>query len=387
MSEAILTLNIGSSSVKASLREAARDEAAAIWSGDVGGVGTQAHIESTTLGVRAAPDLKTDRAAVERLFEDCRKGAPDAKIVAVGHRIVHGGARFSGPVLIDDAAMAALVALSPLAPSHQPHNLMGVEAARAAFPHAPQIACFDTAFHRTMPEVERLFALPRRYAEQGVVRYGFHGLSYAYIAGILPEHLGETASGRVIVAHLGAGASLCAMRERKSVATTMGFTALDGPPMSTRSGSIDPGVILHLIKEEGMAPGAVSDLLYHQSGLLGVSGISGDMKTLLESSDVRAREAVDLFVYRVAREIGALAAAIGGLDALVFTAGIGENSPEIRARVTAQCKWIGAEIDAGANERAARCISTPTSRISVWAIPTDEEREIARETRNVFARR
>lgn len=387
MTEAILTLNIGSSSVKASLRGAADDRDEAMWSGVVGGVGVGARLETTKNGKRAAPDLKTDRAATERLFAEMRAEAPDVDVIAVGHRIVHGGAQFAAPVEIDEKVMNALKALSPLAPSHQPHNLMGVEAARAAFPRAAQIACFDTAFHRTTPAIERLFGLPRAYAEKGVIRYGFHGLSYAYIAGILPDFLGEAANGRVIVAHLGAGASLCAMRDRKSVATTMGYTALDGPPMSTRSGSIDPGVLLHLLEDEGMSARSLSDLLYLRSGLLGVSGLSGDMKTLLESDDPHAAEAVDLFVYRVAREIGSLAAAIGGLDALVFTAGIGENAPEIRARVCALCAWLGVELDARANEQGARRISTPGARASAWAIPTDEEREIAREARRALAAR
>jgi acetate kinase len=247
------------------------------------------------------------------------------------------------------------------------------------------VACFDTAFHRSMPEIERLFALPREYADRGIVRYGFHGLSYAYIASVLPTVLGEVAERRVILGHLGAGVSLCAMRQRQSVATTMGFTALDGPPMSTRSGAIDPGVLLYLLQEQGMAADELSDLLYNRSGLLGVSGVSGDMRALLESPDPRAAQAIELFAYRVSREIGSLAAALGGLDALVFTGGVGENAVRVRARICELCSWLGVTIDPNANVRGDAVVSAASSRISVCVIPTDEEREIARETRAMWA--
>ncbi|MGE0408409.1 MAG: acetate/propionate family kinase [Amphiplicatus sp.] len=366
MTKAILTLNIGSATVKASLRDAETDDDEVLWSqhaetpGDAGGA-TAAIIQS----------------ALEQ----------QANIVVVGHRIVHGGAKFTGPIFVDDSVLAHLRALVPLAPQHQPHNLKGVEAARAALPKAAQIACFDTAFHRTMPQVERLFALPRKYAGQGVLRYGFHGLSYAYVASILPDLLGPGADGRVIVAHLGGGASLCAIRERRSVATTMGFTALDGPPMATRSGSIDPGVLLYLLQEKGMTPEALSDLLYKESGLLGVSGVSGDMRALLASDDPRAKEAVDLFAFHVAREIGSLAAALGGVDALIFTGGVGENAGPVRARICERAAWLGLEIDALANERHARRISGLASRLSAFVVRTDEEREIARETRRLLTAR
>ncbi|MGE0407900.1 MAG: acetate/propionate family kinase [Amphiplicatus sp.] len=365
--KAILTLNIGSSTVKASLRDADIDEDAPIWG------------SSVDMHDKAEPAIT----AVIR--SACETGA---EIIAVGHRIVHGGAKFAGPVLIDGSVLSELEALIPLAPGHQPYNLDGVKIARAALPDTAQIACFDTAFHRTMPRIERVFALPRRYAEKGVVRYGFHGLSYAYIASILPDLLGPAAGDRIIVAHLGSGASLCAMRGGRSAATTMGFTALDGPPMATRSGSIDPGVILYLLQEEAMTPSALSDLLYNKAGLLGVSGLSGDMRVLLASDDPRAKEAIDCFAYRVAREIGSLAAAVGGLDTVVFTGGIGENAAPVRARICEHISWLGFSLNMdanAANAAKALCISTLASQISVWVVHTDEEREIAREARRLIA--
>jgi len=294
---------------------------------------------------------------------------------------VHGGALYEGPVLIDAEVIAELTRLVPLAPLHQPHHLAAIAALSKLYPTLPQVACFDTSFHHTQPEVAATFALPRRLTNDGVRRYGFHGLSYEYIASVLSEIVGSPAAeGRVVVAHLGSGASMCAMKQRKSVATTMGFTALDGLVMSRRCGSLDPGVVLYLMEEKGMTAAAISDLLYQSSGLLGVSGFSDDMKTLLASDKAHAAEAVDLFVYRICRELGSLAAALGGFDALVFTAGIGEHAPEIRRRVCEKAGWLGLEIDAAANAAGRPRITKGDSKTSAWMIRTDEDLMIARHT-------
>jgi acetate kinase len=308
----------------------------------------------------------------------------DSRIVAVGHRVVHGGVRFAAPVLLDRARLGELEALVPLAPLHQPHNLAAINAVAAMAPNLPQVACFDTSFHRTQPAVAQAFALPRRYADEGVRRYGFHGLSYEYIASRLATVDARAASGRTVVAHLGNGASMCAMHDGKSVATTMSFTPLDGLVMGTRCGAIDPGVLLYLMDRHGMNARDLERLLYHESGLLGVSGISSDMRGLLESSDHRAAESLDLFVYRIGRELGSLAAALGGLDALVFTGGIGENAVPVRARICRDASWLGLELDEAANEHGGPCISRKGSRISAWVIPTNEELMIARHTQRVL---
>jgi acetate kinase len=319
--------------------------------------------------------------AIEHLLEWGRGGVlGEHRIVAVGHRVVHGGPRLSAPVLIDPSTMAELTALIPLAPLHQPHNLAAIQAMAARAPGLPQVACFDTAFHRSQPRVAQAFALPGRYFEEGVRRYGFHGLSYEYVASVLPP---EAAAGRTVIAHLGNGASLCALREGRSVATTMSFTALDGLMMGTRCGAIDPGVLLYLMDRHGMDARALERLLYQQSGLLGVSEISSDMRELLGRSEPKAAEAVDLFVYRIGRELGSLAAALGGLDALVFTGGIGENAAPIRARVAADARWLGLELDAEANAGGGRRLSRPGSRMSAWVIPTNEELMIALHTRRL----
>lgn len=299
-------------------------------------------------------------------------------LIAAGHRVVHGGARFSTPLLLDPGLLAELDRFVPLAPLHQPHNLAVIRALTAVAPALPQVACFDTAFHLTQDTLATMFALPRELRDRGVRRYGFHGLSYEYIAAALHEYLGAGADGRVIVAHLGNGASLCAMRNRRSVGTSMGFSALEGLMMGTRTGSIDPGVLLHLMREDGMDAAALETLLYHRSGLLGVSGLSHDMRVLLESSDPRAAEAVDLFVYQAVRHLGSLVATHGGLDALVFTAGIGENAAPVREKICKALAWLGVEIDAVRNTANGPCISAPGSRVSVWVIPTDEELMIAR---------
>jgi acetate kinase len=302
----------------------------------------------------------------------------------VGHRVVHGGAAYREPVRVDDAVLDDLLALVPLAPLHQPANVHGIEAARAEFRDAVQVACFDTAFHATLPEVAHLVPLPASLRQGGLRRYGFHGLSYEYVASVLGTLDPALPEGRVIVAHLGNGASLCAMERGRSVDTTLGFTALDGLCMGTRPGALDPGVVLHLFQDKGLTPPQVEDVLYRRSGLLGISGTGSDMRVLLESDDPRARLAVDYFVYRAQKEIGALAAVLGGLDALVFTAGIGENSALVRARIARASAWLGLEIDEVANRGNAARLSTPASRVAAFVVRTDEEGVIARHTWRVL---
>lgn len=309
---------------------------------------------------------------------------PDRTIKAVGHRVVHGGPDFAAPVVIDDAVQAALEALVPLAPLHQPHCLAGIRAARAAFPDATQIACFDTAFHRTMPRVNEIYAIPHAYYDAGIRRYGFHGLSYDYIAGALIQADPALAQGRVVVAHLGNGASLCAMVDGKSVATSMGFSALDGLVMGTRCGHIDPGVLLYLL-DQGMDGRALSDMLYRKSGLLGLSGLSNDMRTLLASDDPHATEALACFIASLQRGIAEMAATMGGIDGIVFTAGIGENSVPIRQAVCEGLRWMGVSLDAAANESGAEVISAPDSAVVVGVIPTREDLVILRAVRATTA--
>jgi len=298
---------------------------------------------------------------------------------------VHGGLEYTRPVRVDARIVAALEKYAPLAPLHQPHNLTPIKALLERLPQLPQVACFDTAFHRTQPPVAQAFALPKSITDRGVIRYGFHGISYEYIAGTLPEHDSKMAGGKVVVLHLGNGSSMCAMDNGRSVASTMGFTAADGLPMGTRCGNLDPGVVLYLMDELKMNTRAVEKLIYQQSGLLGVSGISSDMRVLLASSEPGARAAIDLYVYRIGRELGSLAAALGGLDAIVFTAGIGENSAVLRGRACRDATWLGVELDAAANERNATLISTGASRVSAWVIPTNEELMIARHTQKLLA--
>ena len=392
MADALLVLNAGSSSLKFSVFRDG-DPPQPLLRGQVEDLLEQpkftARRDGEVLEEREWPAGSPlgHRGAIEFLLGWLAGSAlADHRIVAAGHRVVHGGARFTGPALIDAATLSELEALIPLAPLHQPHNIAAIaEVARAA-PELPQVACFDTAFHSTQPATARAFALPRRYAEEGVRRYGFHGLSYEYIASVLPAIDARAAGGRTVVAHLGNGASLCAMAGGKSVATTMGFTALDGLVMGTRCGAIDPGVLLYLM-ERGMDAAALQNLLYEESGLLGVSGLSSDMRELLESSDPRAAEAVDLFVYRIGRELGSMAAALGGLDALVFTGGIGENAAPIRERVVREARWLGLELEVGANASKGPRISRTGAPASVWVVPTDEEAMIARHTRSVLGNR
>jgi acetate kinase len=392
-SNALLTLNAGSSSIKFALFAAAgRIPARPEMAGQIDGLGTQPHLKAEDAAGNVLDNADLDlggsgrhRAALAFLVDWLHRHEAGWRIAGVGHRVVHGGETYSQPVLLDDFVVKRLEAFVPLAPLHQPHNLDGVRALREALPAVPQVACFDTAFHRTQPEIAQLFALPRRITAQGVRRYGFHGLSYEYIADVLPHHLGARADGRVIVAHLGNGASMCALKGRKSVATTMGFTAVEGLMMGTRTGSLDPGVLLYLMENEGMDAKALTRLLYKESGLLGVSGVSPDMRKLLASKRPEAREAVDLFCYRIVREIGSLAAALQGLDALVFTGGIGEHAAPVRAQVCAALDWLGIDIDAGANARHDRSIARDGSDAEVLVLPTNEEWMIARHAAELIA--
>ncbi|MDX9706664.1 MAG: acetate/propionate family kinase [Azospira sp.] len=390
MSRAILTINAGSSSIKFALY--ALDEELArhpFLGGQIDGLGAAARLTAKNaagekLADEALPAGIKHAAAFDALLAWLDAHPQNSRrITAVGHRVVHGGELYAQPVRLDAGAVAALERFVSLAPLHQPHNLNGVRALSARLPDVPQIACFDTAFHRTQQPLAQLFAIPRALTEEGVRRYGFHGLSYEYIARTLPAH-STRADGRVLVAHLGNGASMCAMLGRKSQATSMGFTAIDGLMMGTRTGALDPGVLLYLMQEKGMDAKAIERLLYKESGLLGVSGISQDMRTLLASDDPRATEAVDLFCYRIVREIGALAASIGGLDALVFTGGIGEHAAEVRRRVCTSLGWLGIELDADANAAGRTRISHTGSRTEALVIPTDEEWMIAQHTRNLI---
>ena len=395
MSDAILVLNAGSSSVKFALYPV--DGAwttGVIFRGQVEGIGHAPRMhawrpDGTTLctALAAGADRFGHAEAIAVLLDWIKSNIEDYRLIGAGHRVVHGGENYAAPVLIDEKVIRTLEGLIPLARLHEPYELAAILAFAKLNPGMPQVACFDTAFHRSQPPVAQLYALPREFTTAGVKRYGFHGLSYEYIAMVLPAYLGAGADGRIVVAHLGNGASMCAMRGRKSVATTMGFTALEGLVMGTRSGALDPGVLLYLIQEKCMSPQQVNDLLYNRSGLLGVSGISHDMRALLASADPHAREAVELFVYRVVRELGSLAAALGGLDALVFTGGIGEHAAEIRARVCEQSQWLGVELDAGANDRGMACITRSGAHASAWVIPTNEEIVIARQACRILAPR
>ena len=401
---AILTLNAGSSSIKFALFELAdplRQQAAL--HGELDGIGAQPRLkakdavgtvlaELTFAELAGLPTDEQHRRTLDELARwldahDDRRKSPwdDAwRIVAVGHRVVHGADRYAAPIVLAPADIEALAGFIPLAPLHQPHNVAGIRTLAALLPGVPQVACFDTAFHMTQPEIARRFALPRRLSDAGIKRYGFHGLSYEYIARVLPQHLGAKADGRIAVAHLGNGASMCAMRDKKSIATTMGFTALDGLMMGTRCGAIDPGVLLHLMELHGMDAAGITKLLYKESGLLGVSGLSQDMRALLDSPAPEAAEAVELFCYRIARELGSLAAALGGLDALVFTAGIGEHAAPVRERICRQSEWLGMKLDDAANARHEIRISSDASMVDVLVLPTNEEWMIAQHVTNLL---
>jgi len=377
-------INAGSSSVKFSFYEGDRR----ILTGQVEGIGAHpSAIAAGPSGERvAAPDLGAKPPAVPSevlpaILPWAREKLSYRSLAALGHRVVHGGLHHSRPARVTPKLLAELEALVPLAPLHEPHNLAPIKMALRLNPELPQVACFDTAFHRTAPEVEQAFALPYALYEEGVRRYGFHGLSYEYIASVLPERAPEIADGRVVVAHLGNGCSACAMRDRVSIATTMGFTALDGLPMGTRCGELDAGVVLHLMQQKGMLAEQLVDLLYRRSGMLGLSGISPDFRELLASKDPRARFAVDVFCYRVARHIASLAAALGGLDGIVFTAGVGENAAPVRSAICHACAWLGLELDEAANRENKERISAPNSRIAAYVIKTDENLMIARHAR------
>jgi acetate kinase len=324
------------------------------------------------------------RAATREILETAVDLIDGRSVAGIGHRVVHGGLDYTASVRINDKVVAALAALAPLAPLHQPHNLSPITVIADHAPHIPQVACFDTAFHRTQEKLAQLFALPRKFTDAGIRRYGFHGLSYEYVVSQLGKVAPELAQAKIIVAHLGNGASLCAMHKGHSVASTMGFTAVDGLMMGTRCGAIDPGVILYLMDAYGMGTREIENLVYRQSGLLGVSGISSDMRTLRASPDPAAAEAIALFTYRIGREIGSLAAALGGVDALIFTGGIGENDAAIRASVCEACHWLGLELDDTRNREGASRISTDISRMSAWVIPTNEELTVAGHTVSVL---
>ncbi|MBK7983807.1 MAG: acetate/propionate family kinase [Candidatus Competibacteraceae bacterium] len=417
MSKGLLVINAGSSSIKFSVFAlAAKRDLALVCRGVLESIGEESprfkafdHAGTVLADVRPtppsgqyrkagadhrrratdAPSVSSDgevydhQIALRDLLDWLDKKPELPEIVAAGHRVVHGGKEFSDPQRLTPEIMARLETFIPLAPLHQPHNLAGIRALTAVRPDLPQVACFDTAFHFGQPELARVFALPKIYRQEGVQRYGFHGLSYEYIAGALAEEMETSTTGRVVVAHLGNGASMCAMRDGKSMASTMGFTAVEGLPMGTRSGSLDPGVLLYLLERHGMGVRDLNNLLYKQSGLLGLSGISNDMRELLASSDPNAQLAVDYFTYRIARELGSLAAALGGLDALVFTGGIGENATAVREQVCVRSGWLGIQLDAVANAERHTRISTPASRVTVWVLPTNEELIIARHTRQL----
>jgi acetate kinase len=392
MTDTILVLNAGSSSIKFSAFLDSGSEPEFLLGGQIEGlyvalrfsardaagksIGTREWGQGTRLG---------HDGGIAHLIEFLQGYRDRYRLIAVGHRVVHGGLEFSQPVQVDAQVVAKLEKFVPLAPLHQPHNLAPIRIVAERMPQMPQVACFDTAFHRAQPEIAQAFALPPEITDRGVRRYGFHGLSYEYIAGRLPSVDAKAAAGRVVVAHLGNGASMCAMNAGRSVASTMGFCAVDGLPMGTRCGTIDPGVLLYLMDELKMGARAIEKLIYQQSGLLGVSGISSDMRTLLASREPRAALAVDLFVYRIGRELGSLSAALGGLEALIFTGGIGEHAAAIRERVCRDAGWLGIELDPAGNAAGGPRISAASSRVAAWVIPTNEELMIARHTHALLA--
>jgi acetate kinase len=382
-----LVLNAGSSSLKFCVYQRPGGQNWQLEArGQIEGIGTAPRLTVKDADNALVADLKLDetlsngRNAVDALAAWLRSKYSGARILGVGHRVVHGGKSYARPTVVTRQVLSELQKLIPLAPLHQPYNLAAIEAVFDRLPDVPQVACFDTAFHCGHDAVAELVPLPGELTRGGLQRYGFHGLSYEYIATVLPEAAPEISGKRVIVAHLGSGASLCALKDNKSIESTLGFTALDGLCMGTRPGAIDPGVVLYLFQNLGLSAGEVESILYKKSGLLGISGVSNDMRDLMDSDKPEARLAVDYFVYRVKKEIGAMAAVLGGVDGLVFTAGIGENSPEIRRRICESSSWLGVEIDREGNHRRGPKISTAASRVSVWVIPTNEELMIARHT-------
>ena len=392
MADAIVVLNAGSSSIKFSLFVLRERSLELELRGQIEAIYTAPRFTASDRSGKVIDEKSYDEGtnlghggALEDLVAYLRRRLAGDRLVGVGHRVVHGGLEYTRPVRVDAGVLQALAKFVPLAPLHQPHNLAPIRLLLERAPELPQVACFDTSFHRSNPEIAQRFALPAELHDQGVRRYGFHGLSYEYVASALPQFDGKAASGRTVILHLGNGSSMCAVEAGKSVASTMGFTAVEGLPMGTRCGSVDPGVILYLMDQRGMDARAIEKLIYNESGLLGVSGISSDMRTLLASDDARAKLAVDLFVYRIRRELGSLAAALGGLDAIVFTAGIGEHAHPIRSRVCRDAAWLGIELDATANAAGGPRISAAGSRVCAWVIPTNEELMIARHTQRVLA--
>ncbi|MEN3373234.1 acetate/propionate family kinase [Dechloromonas sp. ZS-1] len=392
MKEAILTINAGSSSIKFALFPLTQPISPdAEVAGQIDGIGTSATrmvakdragekiADQTLAGEKVSHDQ-----AFDALLQWFQATQSSWRIVAVGHRVVHGGERYSQPTVIDATVLGHLESFIPLAPLHEPHNVAGIRALQKLLPDVPQVACFDTAFHRSQPDVAQVFGLPRALTAEGIKRYGFHGLSYEFIARALPEH-SHRASGRVVVAHLGNGASMAAMVNRKCVATTLGFSTIDGLLMGTRCGNLDPGVVLHLMDTKGYSVKDMTRILYKESGLLGVSGISQDMRTLLASDKPEAHEAVELFCYRIVRELGSLVAAAGGIDALVFTGGIGEHAAEVRRRVCLQCEWLGIRLNPEANARHDNVISAGNSSVDVLVIPTNEEWMMAHHAQTLLA--
>lgn len=389
--EIIVVLNAGSSSIKFSLFAVAGEALQLECRGQIESLFTAPHFVARNQAGQVLVEKSWGegvslghQGALQHLQDFLRQQQDGRTLIGIGHRVVHGGPQYARPVRMSAPLLQELEAFVPLAPLHQPHNLAPIRMLLQARPELPQVACFDTAFHRSNPDLAQRFALPGKYFDAGVRRYGFHGLSYEYIASVLPKFDPQLAKGKVVVLHLGNGSSMCAIDNGRSVASTMGFTAVDGLPMGTRSGVLDPGVVLYLMDQHGMDARAIEKLLYQQSGLLGVSGISSDMRTLLDSDEPNAKLAVDLYLYRVRREIGSLAAAMGGLDGIVFTAGIGENAAVLRQRVCDDAAWLGVKLDAAANNSGGPRISTGNSRCSAWVIPTNEELMIARQTRAVL---
>ena len=391
MTGIIAVLNAGSSSIKFSLFILRDDREELLVRGQAEGLYTSPRFfakdrDGKVLAEKSWPGGAKlgHEGALDHLFAYVRKEFAGHTLLGIGHRVVHGGLDYTQPVRLDTEVLTTLERLVPLVPLHQPHNLAPIRLLLERRPELPQVACFDTSFHRTNPRIAQLYALPLEYAEAGVIHYGFHGLSYEYIASVLPEFDTRAASGKTVVLHLGNGASMCALEHGRSVTSTMGFSSLEGLPMGTRCGALDPGILLYLMDAHSMDVRAIERLLYTQSGLLGVSGISSDMRTLLASEDPKAQLAIDLFLYRIRRELGSLAAALGGLDALVFTGGIGENAAIIRERVCREAAWIGVELEAEANARGGPCLSRSGSKVQVWVIPTNEEWMIARHTKRVL---
>lgn len=391
MSEAIVVINSGSSSLKFSVFISDSTLKSFI-RGQIESIFTDPHFiaydESNNIIAEKSWETNTrlgHEGAIDFIFQFGRSGVMEShKLVSAGHRVVHGGMSYKDPVIVDDYVIDSLEELIPLAPLHQPYNIVAIKAIRTRTPGFPQVACFDTSFHHTQSHIERTYAIPRKYTEEGIKRYGFHGLSYEYITSVLPAYDKNLALGRVVIAHLGNGASMCAVNAGKSIATTMGFTAVCGLPMGTRSGTIDPGILIYIMDNYGMDARELEDLIYKQSGLLGVSGISSDMRTLLSSEDSHAKEAVELFTYRIGRELGSLVAALEGIDGIVFTGGIGENAAYIREEVCLAAKWLGLELDKEANRTGGPKISKKGSKVSAWVIPTNEEFVIASHTKRLI---